>query len=262
MSTTTTHDNYPTRIFDEPRILDRTDPVVSPSATEAGAGPLTSAQVEFFDTNGYLLMEDVFSTEDARAYLAELHRLSADEELKAKDHVITERDTNEVRSIFAIHEVSEKFMRMAADARLADVTRQLLGSDVLLHQTRVNFKPGFGGKEFYWHSDFETWHAEDGMPAPRAISASIALTDNTEHNGPLMVMPGSHHQFVSCVGKTPEDNYKSSLKAQVAGTPDKDSLTKLVADHGIVAPKGLAGSVVFFDSNLMHGSAGNITPFA
>lgn len=27
-------------------------------------------------------------------------------------------------------------------------------------------------------SDFETWHAEDGMPVPRAVSLSIALTDN------------------------------------------------------------------------------------
>jgi hypothetical protein len=43
--------------------------------------------------------------------------------------------------------------------------RQLLGSDVYVHQSRVNFKPGFNGQDFYWHSDFETWHAEDGMPA-------------------------------------------------------------------------------------------------
>jgi ectoine hydroxylase len=133
---------------------------------------------------------------------------------------------------------------------------------VMLHQTRVNFKPGFRGKEFYWHSDFETWHSEDGMPAMRAISASIALTDNTEHNGPLMVMPGSHRRFVACVGETPEDNYKSSLQAQEIGTPDEDSLSQLAAEFGIVAPKGLAGSVVFFDSNMMHGSNGNITPFA
>ena len=262
MGTMTIHDQYPTRVADQPAILDRVDPVVAATAREADAGPLTPAQVEAFDRDGYLFLEDVFSTEEAQTYLAELHRLAEDEELKAQDRVITERDTDEVRSIFEIHKVSQRFARMSRDPRLADVTRQLLGGDVTLHQTRVNFKPGFGGKEFYWHSDFETWHAEDGMPAPRAISASIALTDNTEHNGPLMVMPGSHRRFVSCVGETPEDNYKSSLQAQEAGTPDEDSLSQLVADHGIVAPKGLAGSVVFFDSNLMHGSNGNITPFA
>ena len=260
---TTIHDNYPTRLASgEPQMLDRVDPVVAPTATEPGAGPLTKAQVNAFDRDGFLFLENVFSAQEANAYLAELHRLSADTGLKAQDRVITERDTDEVRSIFEIHKVSEKFGGMAADPRLTDVVRQLHGSDVMLHQTRVNFKPGFAGKEFYWHSDFETWHAEDGMPTPRAISASIALTDNTEHNGPLMVMPGSHRTFVSCVGETPDDNYKSSLKAQKAGTPDPDSLSKLAAQHGIVSPKGLAGSVVFFDSNIMHGSNSNITPFA
>lgn len=259
---TRTDDRYPTRIQGEAQILDRPDPVVAESAYEQGAGPLTPEQVEQFDRDGFLMLEDVFSLEESRRFLAELHRLSADEDLKRQEHVITERGTDEVRSIFAIQDVSDLFRALSEDPRLADVTRQLHGTDVTLHQTRVNFKPGFAGKEFFWHSDFETWHAEDGMPTPRAISASVALTDNTEHNGPLMVMPGSHKRFVSCVGETPEDNYRSSLKEQVAGTPDHDSLSTLAAEHGIVSPKGLTGSVLFFDSNVMHGSAGNITPFA
>ncbi|MEX1177321.1 MAG: ectoine hydroxylase [Nitriliruptor sp.] len=260
--TITTHDRYPTRFTDEPRILERPDPVVADDARGPGAGPLTPAQVDAFDRDGFLFLEEVFTKAETDRFLAELHRLSADDELKRHERVITERDSGEVRSIFEIHRVSDLFRAMSRDARLADVTRQLHGEDVYLHQTRVNFKPGFAGKEFFWHSDFETWHSEDGMPTPRAISASIALTDNTEHNGPLMVMPGSHKRFVSCVGETPEDNYRSSLQAQKVGTPDEDSLSQLAAEFGIIAPKGLAGSVVFFDSNIMHGSNSNITPFA
>jgi ectoine hydroxylase len=262
MANTKTHDRYPTRVSGEPSIIERVEPTVADTARDPGAGPLTREQVDAFDRDGVLFLEDVFSREEAEGFLAELHRLSADEELKREDRVITERGTDEVRSIFEIHKVSERFAQMSRDPRLADVTRQLLGGDVYLHQTRVNFKPGFRGKEFYWHSDFETWHSEDGMPEMRAISASIALTDNTEHNGPLMVMPGSHRRFVSCIGETPDDNYKSSLQAQEIGTPDEGSLSQLAAEFGIVAPKGLAGSVIFFDSNIMHGSSSNITPFA
>ncbi|MCE0445172.1 phytanoyl-CoA dioxygenase family protein [Streptomyces tricolor] len=59
-------------------------------------------------------------------------------------------------------------------ARLAGIARQILGSDVYVHQTRVNLKPAFDGSGFGWHSDFETWHSEDGMPAPRALSLSVA----------------------------------------------------------------------------------------
>ena len=53
------------------------------------------------------------------------------------------------------------------------IAEQILGSQVYIHQSRVNLKPGFKGKEFYWHSDFETWHIEDGMPRMRALSCSI-----------------------------------------------------------------------------------------
>src|SRR3546814_8501331 len=82
--------------------------------------------------------------------------------------------------------------RLAADDRLAGVARFLLGDDVYVHQSRLNYKPGFVGKEFYWHSDFETWHVEDGMPQMRALSMSILLAPNTVLNGPLMIIPGSH----------------------------------------------------------------------
>ncbi len=259
---TKTHDRYPTRVADRPSIIERVDPVVATSARAPGAGPLTPEQVDAFERDGFLFLEDVFSRDETDRLLTELQRLADDDELRAEERVITERGTDEVRSIFEIHRVNDAFHALSRDTRLTDVTRQLHGEDVYLHQTRVNVKPGFRGKEFSWHSDFETWHSEDGMPTPRAISASIALTDNTEHNGPLMVMPGSHTRFVSCVGATPDDNYRSSLQKQEIGTPDEDILTELADEFGIVAPKGLAGSVVFFDSNIMHGSNGNITPFA
>jgi ectoine hydroxylase len=151
--------------------------------------------------------------------------------------------------------------RLAADERLAGVARFLLGDDVYVHQSRLNYKPGFQGKEFYWHSDFETWHVEDGMPRMRALSMSILLARNTPNNGPLMLIPGSHRKFVTCVGETPENHYLSSLKKQEYGVPDEVSLTELAHAHGIVAPVGEPGSVIVFDCNVMHGSNGNITPF-
>src|SRR5699024_12054235 len=63
--------------------------------------------------------------------------------------------------------------------------------------------------------------SEDGMPAPRAVCCSIALTPNFAYNGGLMVMPGSHRTFVPSLGETPEDNHKSSLKEQKIGVPSE-----------------------------------------
>ena len=52
------------------------------------------------------------------------------------------------------------------------------------------------------------------MPAMRALSCSVLLTDNNANNGPLMLVPGSHRQFISCVGQTPNEHYKQSLRSR------------------------------------------------
>ncbi|MEO8814202.1 MAG: ectoine hydroxylase, partial [Mycobacterium sp.] len=192
---------------------------------------------------------------------AELDSLRTDPALAADERAVLEPNSREIRSIFEVHRVNPAFAALVADQRLVGAARQLLGSDVYVHQSRVNFKPGFNGQGFYWHSDFETWHAEDGMPAPRALSVSIALTDNLDCNGSLMVMPGSQRWFVSCPGETPPEHHRTSLRQQVIGIPDDASLTWLAAEHDIRQLTGPAGSAVFFDSNCMHGSSGNITPY-
>jgi ectoine hydroxylase len=49
---------------------------------------------------------------------------------------------------------------------------------------------------------------------------------------------------------------------QGAGTPDQEIITKMADTYGIDVLAGAAGSAVMFDCNCMHGSNGNITPFA
>lgn len=252
-------DYYPTRNNVAIGIEPRRDPVVWAAA--GSSGPLSPGAVDRFDANGFLAVDAVVGGDVLADLRNELDILRADTALAADERSICERDSGQIRSIFEVHRISPPFAALAADPRLVGPVRQLLGSEVYVHQSRVNFKPGFNGREFYWHSDFETWHAEDGMPAPRAVSISLALTDNLDSNGSLMIMPGSHRWFVSCPGQTPSDHYRSSLKEQQIGTPDDDSLTWLADRHGIRQITGPAGSAVFFDSNCMHGSSSNITPY-
>jgi ectoine hydroxylase len=67
--------------------------------------------------------------------------------------------------------------------------------------------------------------------------------------------------YISCIGKTPQDHYKASLRKQEYGVPDDTSLGFLVQRGGLHSAKGAAGTVVFFDCNTMHGSNSNISPF-
>ncbi|MCA6108626.1 ectoine hydroxylase [Bradyrhizobium sp. CNPSo 4026] len=240
-------------------MLPRLDPVVHGDWSERS--PLTRQQAEQFDRDGFLMLEDVFSPEEVAYPQKQATALLSSPKGLNPETIITEPGSDEIRSIFEIHAQSSVIERLAADARLAGVAQFLLNDRVYIHQSRLNYKPGFEGKEFYWHSDFETWHVEDGMPRMRALSMSVLLAENTPDNGPLMLMPGSHRVFLTCIGKTPEDHYRTSLKKQEYGVPDRHSLTELAQRHGIVAPTGKPGTVVIFDCNTMHGSNGNITPF-
>lgn len=255
-------DAYPTRTQNSAAILARHDPVVyEHTGQEERNARLTTAQRASYEQNGFLLMPELFNQEEV-AYLYDAMQSMREEFTHAgRKEVIAEPGSGEVRSIFNVHRLNEIFANLVRDPRVLNVAREILGSEVYIHQSRINYKPGFSGKEFYWHSDFETWHSEDGMPAMRALSCSILLTDNSDCNGPLMLIPGSHHHYVSCMGETPDENYKTSLKKQDVGVPDQILLRYLADMGGIKSCAGKAGSVVFFDCNTMHGSNGNITPY-
>ncbi len=261
-----TADPYPTRLPDAERWLDRKEPAAWRDAPEEGS-PLTQEQIERFDRDGFLVLENLFSPDEVAAVAeAGLALRGRADGIDAED-VVTEPGLSAadgpeaVRTVFRLEAHDAMMRRLSEDARLAGAARTLLGDEVYVHQSRLNYKPGFTGKEFYWHSDFETWHAEDGMPRMRAVSASLLLTDNDALNGPLMLMPGSHKTFIACQGETPDANHESSLKRQEVGVPSHDSLADMAKRCGIAPATGRAGTLVLFDCNTLHGSNGNITPF-
>lgn len=251
-------DAYPTRVAQAPASLTqpRQDGVVKGRALP---GPLSEAQLDEFERKGYLFIPNLIDGEELEALRKEMNALLSNDAYRDKAFSITEPESHEIRSLFAVHRLSERLGALASDERVAGAARQIIGDDPYVHQSRINYKPGFAGKGFNWHSDFETWHAEDGMPNMHAVSASLILTDNHEFNGPLMLIPGSHMEFVPCLGETPEDNHKRSLKAQEVGVPSPEALTHLVDKYGIDAPKGKAGGLLLFDCNTLHASNVNLS---
>ncbi|MGO3742171.1 ectoine hydroxylase [Kerstersia sp.] len=256
---TPTLDPYASRTDRDAGIVQRVEPLVYEDGAYANA--LQPAQQAAYARDGFIVLEDLLPAGEVDCLMEEVDRMTRDPQIRQRDEAITEKGSQAVRSIFRVHELSRVIHALAHDERLLNVARQLLGSEVYIHQSRANLKPGFKGKDFYWHSDFETWHVEDGMPAMRAVSCSVLLTDNSAVNGPLMLMPGSQKQFISCVGRTPDAHYKSSLKQQEYGVPDPVSLQLLAEQGGVVPVIAKAGSVVFFDCNTMHGSSSNISPW-
>ena len=260
MTTSNVSDTYPTRSahVGGHGLLTRSHPTVWP---DGRSGPCSDGELVMYDCNGYLRLPELLSHDELAGYWDELGRLLTDADVREDERSVVEPASDSVRSVFEVHQLSNAIAQLARDPRLAGRARQVLGSEVYLHQSRINYMPGFDGTGFYWHSDFETWHAEDGMPAPRAVSISIALTDNHAYNGGLMVLPSSHKVFAPCDGETPHDNHQKSLRSQQVGTPDRDTLRSLTHRYGIDQFTGPAGPALMFDSNLIHGSGNNITAY-
>jgi len=247
-------DPYHSRTSDTWEAAPRVDPTASDNT-----GPLTTDEVWNYAHDGFLFAQGLFSQSEVNELLAEASSL-VDNWPKSRSGIVREPESETVRSIFRLHKISNVYQRLFADERLLDRARQLIGTDVYIHQSRINYKPAMNGKEFFWHSDFETWHVEDGMPRMRALSVSVFLTESHEFNGPLMLIPGSQETYIRCAGSTPENNYENSLRRQEYGVPTQEALEVLLEGKEIIAPKGPAGSVVFFDCNTMHGSNGNLSP--
>jgi len=226
---------------------------------------LTQEQLQNYEESGYLLLPGCFSTDEVEVLRGELPALFAEDSPRR----VVEKGSQVVRSVYGSHSTNEVFRRLASHPRLLEPAQQILGSQVYVYQFKINAKIAFLGDVWEWHQDFIFWQREDGTPDPRLVTISVFLDDVTEFNGPLMFVPGSHREGVlnpPRVGGVP-DGYEDSpdwianLTADLKYSIDKDTLARLVNRTGMVAPKGPAGSVLFFHPNLVHGSVPNLSPY-
>lgn len=211
---------------------------------------LTQEQIKAYDEEGYILLPSLFSQQEAalmKSRLPALYRMNRDEVVKEK--------SGAVRTVFAAHTFDEVFARVARHPRLIEPARQLLDSDVYMHQFKINAKAAFNGDIWQWHQDFGTWHQDDGMPEARAMNVAIFLDEVNEFNGPLMFIPRSHK-----LGRL-EASHDRSTTSYPLWTLDNDKVAELVEQGGIVAPKGVAGTVLIFQSTLVHASSPNLSPW-
>jgi ectoine hydroxylase len=211
---------------------------------------LSAEELRQFDEQGYLFFPDCFS-EDEIALL----RAEAEDILKADRKEVWRESSGAPRTAFAAHTFSEVFRLFACHPRLVEPLRQYFGEDVYVHQFKLNAKAAFEGEVWQWHQDYGTWARDDGMPQPRAMNIAVFLDEVMAINGPLMLIPKSHKQGVLAAG---HDTLTTSYPLW---TLDKETVTRLAAEGGIVAPTGKPGAVLMFHGNLVHASPPNITPY-
>src|SRR5947208_6383713 len=211
---------------------------------------LTADQIRQFDEQGYCFFPNCFAEEEIA-----LMRSGADEILNQQRPEVWREKSGAPRTAFAAHKYNEVFRLLAHHPRLVEPLQQVFGESVYVHQFKINAKAAFEGEVWQWHQDYGTWARDDGMPEPRAMNISVFLDEVMPINGPLMIIPKSHKHGTLAAG---HDELTTSYPLW---TLDKETVTRLCAEGGIVAPTGKPGSALMFHGNMVHASPPNITPY-
>jgi ectoine hydroxylase len=212
---------------------------------------LSAEQIDRFDRDGYLFFPGRFSSDEITRLTDELPALFAEH----RPENVREKGSDAVRTSFAAHMYRDAFARLARHPRMVEPVKQLFGEGVYMHQFKINGKMAFDGDVWQWHQDYGTWKNDDLMPEARAMNVAIFLDEVNEFNGPLMFIPGSHKLGVLDAG------HDTTTTSYPLWTIDHDTITRLVARGGLVAPKGPAGSMILFHSCLVHASTSNLSPW-
>jgi ectoine hydroxylase len=211
---------------------------------------LTQEQLEFFHREGWLFLPELFSQEEVDLLAREAVGI-----YDANRPEVWREKSGAPRTAFAAHLYNEAFGILGAHPRMIEPVEQLFGEQVYMHQFKINAKSAFTGDVWQWHQDYGTWKNDDGMPEPRAMNIAIFLDEVMPINGPLMLVPRSHESGAI------EAGHDTETTSYPLWTLDEDTVARLVEQGGIVAPTGKPGGMLMFHGNLVHGSAGNITPY-
>ena len=214
---------------------------------------LNATQCRTFREDGFLVVENAFSTTERKRMLSELDRwteLSCAHDdafgqlTDGRPRFDVEADHNgdnpKLRRVTNPIDISDVYADIVFNGCVPDLISALLGPHITFDHCKLNQKMPGMETTVSWHQD----HAFEPQTNDDMITALFALDDMHPENGGLSVAPGSHHQKFShyqngvFTGQVCEETMKGCLaSAETLSVP--------------------AGSVVLMDTWTLHGSARN-----
>lgn len=137
---------------------------------------LTTEQIDFYRTEGYLYPLPCMPRAEAGWMRGELDRFERDEGMSAGN------------MHFKGHLFFKWSYDLARGAAILDAVEDLIGPDILVFASKFWIKGGGDGTYVSWHQD----SAYFGLEPHDLVTAWIAITDANSENGCMRVMPGSH----------------------------------------------------------------------
>lgn len=202
---------------------------------------LNYEQVQAYDRDGFVLVENFFSADEVDALL----RHVKDDRIAGSTHSMPDTSGRDSKLSIWSELSQDIFGRVSASPRVVDSARALLREDVYHWHSKVMLKEPKVGGAWEWHQDYGYWY-HDGCLYSRMVSCLIALDGATRENGCLKVLTGSHH-----IGRLDHGQQGNQVGADPARLR---AVEELLPVRYVEAP---AGSALFFHCNLLHASEPN-----
>lgn len=217
---------------------------------------LSEVQTGFFDSEGYLLVENAIGDD----LLETLRRRFAGwieesrQQRQAYGRTLDGRarfdlepghsaNRPALRRVNAPTDISADYYRAMRDSGIADCIAELIGPNVKFHHSKINSKLPGAATAVKWHQDFPfTPHSNDDL-----VTALLMLDDVVDENGPLQVVPGSHR------GEIYDLWHDGVFTGAVADDVALDCLSRAVTCTG------RAGTLCLMHTRLLHGSGPNLS---
>jgi ectoine hydroxylase-related dioxygenase (phytanoyl-CoA dioxygenase family) len=209
---------------------------------------LTERELQFFQEQGYLVVEHVFTdTEvatfqracDAIAQQTQGLTISTDR-LKMK---VFDDNTSLVQQVGDPHEMSGIWLDLVKDVRLLDRVEALLGPNLMVYYSQLMMKAPRQGFTAPWHQDFAFF------PHTRAdiLACTVMIDKATLENGCIRVIPGSHK--LGLINHYDQAGVFTGIVQDQRGFDERSE----------VALPAQAGSIIFWHSLTLHASHPNRT---
>lgn len=217
---------------------------------------LTQIQIESFQRDGYLLLENIIAPETLDQLSGEYQQWIEESRAHTKPYGTTydnrarfdiepghSAETPALRRIASPVEISDSYLAFMRDNRALDAVVDLLGRNIKFQNAKINSKQPGAATEVKFHQDFLFEpHSNDDM-----ITVLFFIDDVTVENGPLEVVPGSHK------GELYEHWHNGIYTGSVS-----DSVAAEMEPRAIPC-FGTAGSACLMHTRLLHGSAPNLS---
>lgn len=209
---------------------------------------LSDTQVQFYCDNGYLLVEDVLTSDEVRRLRIALDELAdRSRAITMSDDVFElsaghSRDNPQLRRVTSPELHHEAYAELVNHPKVLGVVEALLGPDIRFHHGKLNIKmPSTGDAAIEWHQDWAFYPATNDD----ILAVGVYLDDCGPENGPLQVLPGSHKGAVL--------EHNDGMQFLGAAEPSEAGL----GNNDAVALPGRAGSITIHHVRTLHGSRAN-----